>query len=1178
MELERGRIAIGGVQALVRLLLDQRRADARRGWATAGLVSGYRGSPLGGLDQQLMRDAKLLAEHDIRFIPGVNEELAATAVYGSQLAEHLPGPRFEGVFGLWYGKAPGVDRSLDAFKHANWLGTSGRGGVLAVVGDDPSCKSSTLPSATEGALAEAFMPVLAPGSVADVLRLGREGFEMSRFSGAWVGFKLVTDVADSHEIVDVEPVPDPVVPEFAWRGRPWRPTRRPGVDLKDSTGLEAEVLDGRLRAAAAFASANGLDRIEGAAGDARLGLVAAGRTYLELREALDRLGLDEEALARRGVRLLRLALIHPLDEVRLSEFARGLSEIVVVEEKRPFIETQVRDLLYDLPERPAVYGKKGPDGAALVPADGGLDADRVVRALARLLADRIGSEHVDLRDPVLRPRKPTINLLSPARTPFFCSGCPHNRSTTVPDGSVAAGGIGCHVMTVFNDRSIGTTQMGGEGAMWVGAAPFSGTGHMFQNLGDGTFFHSGSLAVRQAVAAGTNITFKLLYNAAVAMTGGQDADGGADPAAVTRMLHAEGVARIVVVADDPSRYPRGTDWAPGVRVRHRDDLDAVQRELREVPGVTVLLYDQACAAETRRKRKRGLVPEPVTRVLINEAVCEGCGDCGTASNCLSVEPVETEFGRKTQINQTSCNKDYSCLDGDCPSFLTVVPGKVEKKSLEKIGELDEPSARPESADVLLVGIGGTGVVTVNQVLATAALLDGRHARALDQTGLSQKAGAVVSHLRIGGTHRDRPGMVGAGGADAYLVFDALAGTSEVNLRRLAPGRTAAVVSTSEVPTGRMITDTAAALPPAASLVRKIADASDGDRLLAFDALALAERWFGSTTTANFIVVGAAYQAGLLPVSARAVEEALALNGVQVEANVQAFRAGRRLVLDPAWADGDEAAEEDGAGGVVPVTRPLDRTAPAALNLVAASGAEGELDRVLRIRVPDLAAYQSLALAKSYLDVVTRVAAAERDAGLPGQRLAVAVARHLYKLMAYKDEYEVARLHLDPALARSVEERFGSGATVRYMLHPPVLRSLGVDRKIALGRTARPAFRVLRAMRRLRGTPLDPFGATAQRRAERRLVAEYLAVVDELVAGLSGGSERQEATAQRDAAAQHDAAERHELAVRIAELPDMVRGYEDVKTANIARYREELRELLAAWRAPSNPRGLVMRTP
>ncbi|MFI0482375.1 indolepyruvate ferredoxin oxidoreductase family protein [Actinomadura sp. 9N215] len=1185
LELERGRIAIGGVHALVRLLLDQRRADARRGWTTAGFVSGYRGSPLGGLDQQLMRDARLLDGNDIRFVPGVNEELAATAVYGSQLVEHLPGPRYQGVFGLWYGKAPGVDRSLDAFKHGNWLGTSERGGVLAVVGDDPSAKSSTLPSATEGALAEAFMPVLVPASVGDVLRLGRHGFEMSRFSGAWTGFKIVTDVADSHEIVDVAPVPDPVLPGFEWRGRPWRPTRRPGVDLKETTSLEAEVLQGRLQAATAYAAANGLDQIEGAAGDASIGLVAGGRTYLELREALDRLGLDDAALARRGVRLLRLAMIYPVDGGRVREFARGLREIVVVEEKRAFVETQIRDVLYEVEGRPAVYGKNGPsssphpppingrapldgpDGAGLVPVDGGLDADAITKALASLLADRVGAEHVDLRDPVLRPRKPAVNLLSSGRTPFFCSGCPHNRSTVVPDGSIAASGIGCHVMTVFTDRSIGTTQMGGEGVMWVGAAPFSDTDHLFQNLGDGTFFHSGSLAIRQAVAAGTNITFKILYNAAVAMTGGQDADGGSDPAAITRMLHAEGVAKIVVVADDPSRYARGTKWAPGVRVRHRDDLDAVQRELRDVPGVTVLLYDQACAAETRRKRKRGLVRDPATRVLINEAVCEGCGDCGVKSNCLSVEPVETEFGRKTQINQTSCNKDYSCVDGDCPSFITVTSGgeRETRASLPEIGALAEPDVRPRTADVLLVGIGGTGVVTVNQVLAMAALLDGRHARALDQTGLSQKAGAVVSHLRIGDVHRDRPGMVGTGGADAYLVFDSLAGTSETNLRRCVPGRTAAVVSTSEVPTGRMITDTAASLPPGASLVARIAGRTDADRLVALDALGLAERWFGSTTTANLVVVGAAYQSGLLPLSADAIEEALALNGVQVAANVQAFRAGRRLVLDPSWAAAASLEPAASPEPVAPVAaRPLDGTAPAAMRLVEASGADGELLRVLRIRVPDLAAYQNLALARRYLNAVMRVAAAERASGADGrasgpdgQRLAVAVARNLYKLMAYKDEYEVARLHLDPALARRVEEQFGAGASVRYMLHPPVLRAIGLDRKIALGRTARPAFHALRAMRRLRGTPFDLFGMTAQRRAERRLVTGYLAVVNELVTALEDGPE--------DGAGQA----KHDLAVQIAELPDMIRGYEDVKTANIVRYEERLRELLTAWRtAPS----------
>ncbi|WP_067832585.1 indolepyruvate ferredoxin oxidoreductase family protein [Actinomadura kijaniata] len=1129
LELENGRIALGGVQALVRLLLDQKRADAARGWTTAGFVSGYRGSPLGGLDQQLFRNEKLLGAHDIKFIPGVNEELAATAVYGSQLAQQLPDPRFEGVFGLWYGKAPGVDRSLDAFKHANWLGTAERGGVLVVAGDDPSCKSSTLPSATEGALADSFMPVLVPASVADVLRLGRYGFEMSRFSGAWVGFKAVTDVCDAHEVVDVTPVPVPVIPEFTWRNRPWKPTRKPGIDIKTTVAMEPEVLEGRLAAATAFARANGLNVVEGARGEARIGLVAAGRTYLELREALDRIGLDDAALERRGVRLLRLAMIHPLDRDEIRGFAAGLREIVVVEEKRAFVETQIRDILYDLPERPAVLGKRGPDGAPLVPADGGLDADRITKALARLLADRIGEEHIDLGHPALARRKPQINLLAPARTPYFCSGCPHNRSTNVPEDSLAAGGIGCHIMSVFMDRSLGTTQMGGEGVMWVGAEPFSGTTHMFQNIGDGTFFHSGTLAVRQAVAAGTNITYKLLYNNAVAMTGGQDADGGADPVTVTRMLHAEGVAKIVVVADDPAKYPRGTAWAPGVTVRHRDEMDAVQRELREIPGVTVILYDQACAAETRRKRKRGQAPDPATRVVINEAVCEGCGDCGTKSNCLSVEPVETEFGRKTQINQTSCNKDYSCVDGDCPSFLTVIPGEKKKAraaGLPAMTELGEIDAVPASGNVLLVGIGGTGVVTVNQVLATAALLDGRYARSLDQTGLSQKAGAVVSHLRVGPDDRDRPGLIGAGETDAYLVFDALAATSEVNLRRCSAERTAAVVSTSEVPTGRMVVDVTEKLPPSAALIRQIADRTRGERLVAFDALALSERWFGSGTPANFVVVGAAYQAGLLPLSAKAIEEAITVNGVAVDANVKAFRAGRHLVLDPGFAQVEETVT--------------------AARADEAEDAGDDLARVLSIRVPELVKYQDARLARQYLDTVRRVERAERDAGVEGGRLAAAVARNLFKLMAYKDEYEVARLHLDPELRRRVEEQFGEGAEIRYMLHPPILRALGMDKKIALGRSAKPAFHALRAMRRLRGTPLDVFGQTGHRRMERRLVAEYLAVVDRLAAELT--------------------ADRHDLAVEIAELPDLVRGYEQIKEANVVRYHERMRDLLARWSA------------
>ncbi|SDC91567.1 indolepyruvate ferredoxin oxidoreductase family protein [Actinokineospora iranica] len=1110
--------ALTGVQALGRLLVDQHRADQARGWRTAGLVSGYRGSPLAGLDQVLDRHAGLLAEHGIEFIPGVNEELAATVVYGSQLAPQLPRARFEGVFGLWYGKAPGVDRSADAIKHGTWMGTTPRGGVLVVAGDDPASKSSSLPSNSTMALAECHLPVLAPVDVADVLRLGRFGFEMSRFSGAWAGFTIVTNIGDAYEAVDLGAVPEIVTPRFEWDGRPWTPTHRPGVGIPEGLALEREVLEGRLAAAVAFGAANGLNRIEGAVSDARLGIVASGHTYACLRDALDRLGLTEDALVRRGVRVLRLGMVHPLDRDLLARFADGLDDLVVVEDKRPFIEAQVKEALFDQAVRPRVHGKRGPDGKTLVPVDGALDADRLVVALGRFLADRIGREHVDLRHPALRPRLPALTLTPVNRTPFFCSGCPHNRSTEVPDGSIAGAGIGCHTMTTFMDRSAGFSQMGGEGMSWVGAERFSDTEHLFQNLGDGTFFHSGSLAIRQAVAAGTTITFKLLYNAAVAMTGGQHADGSIDPAAVTDLLRAEGVAKTVVVTDDPRKYRRGTKWARGTRVRHRDDLDAVQRELRATPGVTVILYDQECAAEKRRKRKRGLAPEPAKLVHINESVCEGCGDCGRKSNCLSVEPVDTEFGRKTRIDQTSCNKDYSCLLGDCPSFLTVIPGKGGKRKLASDplpADLPEPDSLPASANLVMVGIGGTGVVTTNQVLATAALLSGLDARALDQTGLSQKAGAVVSHLRVTPSPRAVPGLVPAGMADGYLAFDALAAANETTLSRCDSARTVAVVSTSEVPTGQMVVDPGVSYPD--GLVSRISARTA--RVRAFDALDLAERLLGGTAAANFLVVGAAYQLGVLPMPAAAIERAIELNGVGVSATIQAFRAGRKAVLEPGWL--------------------ADAPSPAPAPSPMVTGFSGELRRLLDIRVPQLVAYQNAAYAQRYVDVVSTVAEAERAAGLPG-RVAEAVARNLFKLMAYKDEYEVARLHLDPALRAEIESRHGVGAVLGYQLHPPVLRALGWRRKITLKRSARVVFGVLRGLRLLRGTPFDPFGRARVRKVERALVAEYVELVARLVRSL----------------------DRYELAVEIAELPDLVRGYEEVKLASVEVYRGRLAEALA----------------
>ena len=670
---EEGRIVLSGLQALVRIPLDQHRADQRVGLNTASFISGYRGSPLGGLDILLARNKKLLDDHHAVFMPGVNEDLGATAVFGSQLANLMPEPKYDGVLGMWYGKGPGVDRSGDIFKHANFAGVGRHGGVLAVAGDDPISKSSTLPTHSEVALFDARMPILFPGNVREVIEYGRYGFELSRYCGCWVGFKIVTDVADGFSTVDVSPIADVKRPDFTFNGQPWRHLQSPALFAPFSLQMEREIQLGRLEAARLFASENHLNQITVSSPQDRIGLVAAGKTYYDLHEALGRLGLKDDDLRRYGIRLLKLGMIHPLEQKTIREFASGLAEMFVVEEKRAFVELFLRDELYNLPDRPLILGKKDEHGQFLFPAYHELDADTIARVLAPRLAERLPTGH--LSGVGLEARFGTFELPElPAeadRSPYFCSGCPHNRSTLVPEGSVAGGGIGCHAMAMRMARNTqGITHMGGEGVQWVGASPFSGVNHMFQNLGDGTFFHSGHLAVRQAVAARTNITYKILYNAAVAMTGGQAVDGAMSVPALTRVLEAEGVGKTIVCSHDTGKYRSHERWAKGVQVWHRDRLDEAQRLLREEPGVSVLIYDQPCAAEQRRKRKRGEAPTPARRVFINEAVCEGCGDCGVKSNCLSVFPVETEMGRKTQVHQSSCNLDYSCLDGDCPAFVT----------------------------------------------------------------------------------------------------------------------------------------------------------------------------------------------------------------------------------------------------------------------------------------------------------------------------------------------------------------------------------------------------------------------------------------------------------------------------------------------------------------------------
>jgi len=1140
---ERGGIFLSGVQALVRLPLDQHRADRRRGLNTATFISGYRGSPLGGLDQTLERHPKLFRAHHVVFSSGLNEDLGATAVFGSQMASLFPRPTYDGVLGMWYGKAPGVDRTGDAFKHANYAGVGKNGGVLVLAGDDPLSKSSTLPSHSEIALYDAFMPTIYPGSVQEILDLGLHGFMLSRVSGLWVGMKIVTNVAD--EVGTAEVDPDrvaPVIPTVELDGRPFQ--HQINVNLIPPYGLEMErtIHGARLEMARQYAWANRLNRITVPTSPAWFGILTAGKTYYDVRQALQELGLDDRALEHHGIRILKMGVLFPMEPRIVREFARGLQEILVVEEKRPFLEMFAKDVLYGQPDRPRIVGKLDEEDRPLLSPLAEFDADVIARAIATRLARKLRIESVEARiqhldELMRRPRALTLQ-----RTAYFCSGCPHNRSTVVPEGALAAAGIGCHGMAMFMDRgTIGVTQMGGEGAQWVGIAPFTETPHLFQNIGDGTLFHSGSLAIDYAIASGVNITYKILYNSAVAMTGGQAAAGALPVPALTRRLEADGVKRIIVTTDDPARY-KGVTLAARTEVWHRDRLIEAQSELAATPGVTVLIHDQQCAAEKRRLRKRGKQADPLTRVFINERVCEGCGDCGKKSNCLSVQPVETEFGRKTRIHQSSCNKDYSCLLGDCPSFLTIEPVGPPPKKEPRLTPLDvelpEPALKvpADGFAVHMMGIGGTGVVTINQILGTAALLDGKHVRGLDQTGLSQKGGPVVSDLKLAQEPIEAASKIAAGGADLYLGFDLLVSTDPANLDKAEPGRTIAVVSTSQIPTGQMVTNTGVQFPELAGLLMSIDRVTRKDPNVYLDAQAIAEALFSDHMATNAIMVGAAYQAGALPISAASIERAIRLNGVSVEMNLLAFRWGRLSVVDPQQV---ELAVKRATGQAGQQARALDAEAR---KLVDSLAAHGEVRRLLEVRVPELIAYQDAVYARQYVEVVRRVA--ETEAALaPGRHgLTEAVARNLHKLMAYKDEYEVARLHLDAAVRAELRERFGQRIQVHWHLHPPLLRALGLKKKIRLGAWFTPAFKMLRSMRRLRGSALDVFGYAEVRRVERRLIGEYREMLDAVLAKLGPDT--------------------HDLVVAIAELPDQVRGYEEIKLESVKRFRDQAGALLA----------------
>jgi indolepyruvate ferredoxin oxidoreductase len=1138
---ESGRIYLTGIQALARLPIDSRRADVRANLNTAGFISGYEGSPLGGYDLELGRQSNLLGAHDIVFRPAVNEELAATSVQGTQLASASSRCRITGVTGWWYGKSPGLDRAADAIRHNNLMGTHPVGGAITLVGDDPAAKSSTVPGSSDALLADLGIPTLYPADVQDVLDLGLHAVALSRCSGLWTALKIATNVADGAGIADVSPLRiTPIIPTIDYGGKPYRHEVTAHVLQPVLDNLEITRNTVRLELARQYCTVNRLNKVDDHTDD-RVGVVAAGKTSADLRQALRVMGLDEHELARRGVRLMTLAMTYPLDRDAVVRFAQGLDQIIVVEEKRPLLETAIKEILYGRPRSPRVIGKLGSGPAQTLPLNGELDADKIARWLSAILVPLGDFPSVERWVQTSTNAGTRIELPLVSRTPYFCSGCPHNSSAKAPNGSQVGGGIGCHGLVLGMDprefgNVTGLSQMGGEGAQWIGMAPFVHDEHFFQNLGDGTYHHSASLAIRASVAAGVNITYKLLRNSAVAMTGGQQPAGELSLPQMVSALRAEGVAEVLITSDNP-RSLRRLGRRLNVEVWHRNRLIEAQTRLSRVPGVTVLIHNQECATELRRKRKRGLAPEPAKKIYINERICEGCGDCGRKSNCLSVQPVITDYGRKTQIDQSSCNKDYACLEGDCPAFISVLPSPTPTPAVVAPltnEHFPEPECHFSGAEytIRILGVGGTGVVTLSQLLATAAATAGFEVRGLDQTGLSQKGGAVVSDVKL--TREQRPlgplaNKAAKGEADLLLGCDLLVSAAPDNLAQADPNRTVAVVSTSEVATGAMVSNPTVTFPDRDQLVQRIESATVRSGAIFVDARRVTTEVFGRDHLANVMLAGAAYQAGRIPVPASAIEAAIRTNGVQVEANIQAFRLGRRVIADPKSVPGlkDNAAadDEDGVHAVRSVSSIVR----------AASGSE--LERLVAQRVNDLVAYQNAKYAERFAKFVERVRAAE-TANVPGStELTESVARYLHKLMAYKDEYEVARLSLVPELRQQINEQFGPGAKIAFRLHPPILRAVGMRSKISLGSWIRPVFAVLYAARRLRGTPLDLFGYSQVRRTERALIDEYRRSLETLLAHLSPHN--------------------HAHAVAIAQLPDVVRGYEEVKMANAAAYRDNL---------------------
>ncbi len=1169
---EQGRIFLSGVQALVRLPLMQQRRDRAQALNTAGFISGYRGSPLGGFDLELWKAKKHLAAASIHFQPGLNEDLGATMVWGSQQTNLFPGARVDGVFSMWYGKGPGVDRCGDVFKHGNAAGTSKLGGVLALAADDHACRSSTLPHGSEHEFVSALMPVLNPAGVQDILDMGLLGWAMSRFTGRWVGFKTIAETVESSASVNVDPHQlDILLPEDFALPPGGLNIRWPDPPLDQEMRLHQYA----TQAAMAFARVNRIDKVVIDSERARLGIVTTGKSYLDVLQALEYLGIDRRAAADIGIRVYKVGMSWPLEPIGIREFARGLEDIIVVEEKRSFIESQLKEAMYnwDHAIRPGIVGKYNEAGEWILPSTNELTPATIARVIATRLARFFTSEAIQSRLQWIAAKERELALPRPnfPRPAHYCAGCPHNSSTVVPEGSRALGGIGCHYMVTWMDRRTDTfTQMGGEGATWCGQAPFTSEPHVFQNLGDGTYFHSGSLAIRQAIAAKVNITYKILYNDAVAMTGGQPVDGSLSVPDIARQVRSEGVQTIFVMSDDIGKWSAVRDFPEGVEFIYRGELDAVQKRLRAVNGVSVLIYDQTCAAEKRRRRKRGKMPDPALRTFINAAVCEGCGDCGVQSNCVAIGPLETELGRKREIDQTNCNKDFSCVKGFCPSFVTIKGGALKKQ--KGSGASTDFPALPEPAiassldqpwNILVTGIGGTGVVTIGALIGMAAHLEGRGVSVLDQTGLAQKGGAVTTHVRVASRPEDIHAVrIAAGEADLVLGCDMVVVNDYWSLSKLRADRTQCVLNTYAAMPGSFTRNTDLQFP-AQAIVDAVATALGGRAPEQVDATALAEALLGDSIATNTFMLGYAWQKGWVPVSLAALERAIELNGAAIAMNQAAFQWGRLAAHDPQAvkrAAGARAAppisDFIGAshGAIAALVDDEDARTDAADRTATAVAFAGfgrlsqTLDQSIALRVGFLTEYQDRAYAGKYLSLVDQVQRIEAQKTPGRQGFAQAVADYAFKLMAVKDEYEVARLYTSGDFEQRLRETFTGDYKVHFNLAPPLFARKDADghlRKAEYGPWIFTAFKWLARARRLRGGRFDIFGRSAERRMERAVLADYLATIEELLGRLS-----------------HD---NHALAVEIASLPEQIRGYGHVKQAHVAKVRARWDELLRTWR-------------